>query len=148
MSDLTVNFDLDSVSDGSFGVIPAGTLRAVVTDVETTADYEGSGQTLRIKLSFLDGELQNRRTVAFCDIESATDWKQSQGRRMVKQLVVAQGLEGMRNYAQLISDTPVGVKIRHYNAKAGDVKDSVSGFEAAVAPAAASSDGGLDASPF
>lgn len=148
MSDFNLDFDLDSVEKpAEFSILPAGKHRVVVDDVDVRPDYSGDGKTLWVKLTFLDGDLQNRRTVAFLDIHSTTDWKQTKGRQMLVALKDLLGIEVLDNFAQLVSPNPVGVVISHYKTKAGVVKDQVKAFcEAPVAPDAV--DTGSDESPF
>ncbi len=129
MSDFKLDFDLNEVeAPAEFGVLPAGKHRAIVHEVEIRPDYEGSGKSLWVKLTFLDGALQNRKTVAFLDIHSATDWKQTKGRQQLVALTKAAGVEGMQNFAELVTDEPVGVLIGHYKTRAGETKDQVKAF--------------------
>jgi len=148
MSDFNLDFDLSEVeAPAEFELLPAGRHRAVVDDVDVRPDYSGDGKTLWVKLSFLDGDLQNRRTVAFLDIHSSTDWKQAKGRQMLVSLKDLLEIETLENFAQLISDKPVGVVIGHYKTKAGVSKDQVKGF--CVSPLAPDASGvDSDESPF
>ena len=134
MSDFNLDFDLSEVeAPQGFGVLPAGKYRAVVTEVEVKPDYEGTGTTVWVKLAFLDGDLQNRKTVAFLDVNSATDWKQKKGRQQLLALAENTGIakSELKNYAQLVTDEPVGVIIGHYKTKAGETRDQVKAFIAA-----------------
>lgn len=129
MSDFAVDFDLGEVeAPQAFGPLPAGKFRAVVHEVDIRPDYEGSGKTLWVKLTFLDGELKNRKTVAFLDVHSGTDWKQKKGRQQLAALCSATGVVGLKNYAELVNDQPVGVVIGHYQTRAGETKDQVKAF--------------------
>ena len=129
MSDFNLDFDLGEVeAPAEFGVLPAGKHRAVVHEVEVKPDYEGTGKTLWVKITFLDGELKNRKTVSFLDIHSATDWRQTKGRQALVALTEAAGIVGMSNFAELVTETPVGVVVSHYKTKAGQVKDQVRTF--------------------
>ncbi len=129
MSEFNLDFDLSEVAaPAEFGVLPAGKHRAIVHEVEVRPDYSGTGKTLWVKLTFLDGELKNRKTVAFLDVHSETDWKQQRGRQQLVALINVLGIESYNNHAQLISDAPVGVLIGHYKTKAGETKDQVKAF--------------------
>ena len=129
MSDFNLDFDLSEVAaPAEFGVLPAGKHRAIVHEVEVRPDFAGTGKTLWVKLTFLDGDLQNRKTVAFLDVHSETDWKQQKGRQQLVVLINVLGVEDYNNHAQLISDEPVGVLIGHYKSKTGEVKDQVKAF--------------------
>ncbi len=129
MSDFSVDFDLGSVQPAQeFGPLPAGKFRAVVHEVDIRPDFEGSGKTLWVKLTFLDGELKNRKTVAFLDVHSGTDWKQNKGRQQLSALCSATGVVGLKNYAELVNDQPVGVVIGHYQTRNGTTKDQVKAF--------------------
>lgn len=129
MSDFNLDFDLGEVeAPQEFGVLPAGKFRAVVYDVDVRPDFDGTGKTLWVKLTFLDGDLKNRKTVAFLDVHSATDWKQNKGRQQLVSLCSAAGVSGLSNFAELVTETPVGVVIGHYQTRAGDTKDQVKAF--------------------
>lgn len=129
MSDFSLDFDLSEVAaPAEFAVLPAGKHRAIVHEVDIKPDFSGTGKTLWVKLTFLDGDLQNRKTVAFLDVHSETDWKQKKGRQQLVSLINAIGIEDYDNHSQLISDEPVGVVIGHYKSKAGETKDQVKAF--------------------
>ena len=148
MSDFSIDFDLNDIpAPAAYGVLPAGEHRGVVTDVELRDDFEGTGKTAWVKISFLDGELQNRKTVAFIDYHSATEWKQRNGRQMVSALRSVSGLETVNNWQQFVTGQPIGIVIGHYKSKAGETKDKVTGFCEAPTPAN-ESDVSLEDSPF
>lgn len=129
MSDFNLDFDLGEVeAPQQFSLLPAGKFRAVVHDVDVRPDFEGTGKTLWVKLTFLDGDLKNRKTVAFLDIHSSTDWRQTSGRQQLAALCGATGVVGLKNYAELVNDKPVGVVIGHYQSRTGDTKDQVKAF--------------------
>lgn len=128
-TDFSVDFDLDEVQDAAYDAIPAGKYRALVTGVELRDGYGGDGKTLWVKMTLLDGATKNRKLTAFLDVHSSTDWKQAQGRRLVKQLKNILEIENLTDFNQLVTTAPIGVEVRNYKRKSdGELKEDVKGF--------------------
>jgi hypothetical protein len=126
MSDLNVDFDLGEVS--GFQSIAPGKYRAIVTEVQLKPGYGDDGNTLWVKLQLLDGEYKNRFITAFIDTHNSVDWKQTKGRMMLKSLANSLEIETLTNFGQLVTTAPVGIEVKNYKSRSGDIKESVNSF--------------------
>jgi hypothetical protein len=128
--DLNLDFATDAVEpQKAFEPLPPGRYRVGVRKVSIKPTKAGNGKRLNVELVVVDGDCKGRVVFHGLNIQHATPQAQEIGRRELAGLLLAAGMPGARDMAQLVGVEVVAtLKVRP--ARDGyDASNEVRGYE-------------------
>ena len=148
--DLSLDFATDAVEpQKAFEPLPPGRYRVGVRKVSIKPTKAGNGKRLNVELCVLDGDCKGRVVFHGINIQHSTPQAQEIGRRELAGLLLAAGMPGARDMAQLVGvEVVASLKVRP--ARDGyEASNEVRGYEpvggAASTPPAAAAPGAAPA---
>jgi hypothetical protein len=103
MSDLTLDFDPTEVEVSvSYEPLPEGKYAVRIAKVEMKPTKAGTGKRLLVSCTILDGQHRGRSVMTGLNVANPNPTAQEIGRKQLRQLLQAVGLDGVRDMSALI----------------------------------------------